>query len=249
MASGAGDSWGRAPPQSAAPTPSVTVLQPLPWVVQPSPPQSSGVKEGLLELLMLQNAQMHQLLLSRLVAGSLSPDSLCPQVRGGDVSGAPQVYLEGPQGESEEEVDPQEEAPLVVHHHYLPCPAPPWIVSSLLSPPHEPYLQGAPRIQRPASGRREMRAVPPPPPPSATGTVGVDVPPGSGWQPVFCPNPSQALSSQWISPSPPHHHVELAWKRSPHVPNSAPPSPCGVEMKRGCLDARAPAHLCASLFL
>ncbi|XP_034798610.2 proline-rich protein 29 isoform X4 [Pan paniscus] len=46
MASGAGGSWGRSPPQSAVPTPWVTFLQPLSWAVPPAPPQPGRVKEG-----------------------------------------------------------------------------------------------------------------------------------------------------------------------------------------------------------
>nr|XP_054393229.1 proline-rich protein 29 isoform X2 [Pongo abelii] len=46
MASGAGGSWGRSPPQSAVPTPWVTVLQPLSWTIPPAPPQPGRVKEG-----------------------------------------------------------------------------------------------------------------------------------------------------------------------------------------------------------
>ncbi|XP_053424724.1 proline-rich protein 29 isoform X4 [Nycticebus coucang] len=72
MASGANGSWGRSPPQSASPTPWVTVLQSPAWAVPPAPPQPGRVKEDLLELMLLQNAQMHQLLLSRLVAGALN---------------------------------------------------------------------------------------------------------------------------------------------------------------------------------
>uniref|UniRef100_A0A2K6GRY8 Proline rich 29 n=1 Tax=Propithecus coquereli TaxID=379532 RepID=A0A2K6GRY8_PROCO len=183
MASGAGGSWGRSAPQSAAPTPWVTVLQPLAWAVPPPPAQPGRVKEDLLELMMLQNAQMHQLLLSRLVAGALNPWPAPP---------GPQVYLEGCQESSEEESEEEEEeteGPLVFHHHYLPClvPSPgpllPWSAPFLLPPPCQPHLQDVPRIQHqpPASRKREVRAVPPPPPPSATGTVGADVPPASDY--------------------------------------------------------------------
>uniref|UniRef100_A0A8C7C2G8 Proline rich 29 n=1 Tax=Neovison vison TaxID=452646 RepID=A0A8C7C2G8_NEOVI len=73
MASRTGGSWGQAPPQSAAPTPWVTVLQPVAWAVPPPTPQPGGLKEDLLELMLLQNAQMHQLLLSGLVAAALNP--------------------------------------------------------------------------------------------------------------------------------------------------------------------------------
>ncbi|XP_035156347.1 proline-rich protein 29 isoform X3 [Callithrix jacchus] len=81
MASGAGRSWGRSPQQSTALAPWVTVLQPLSWAIPSAPLQPGRVKEDLLELLMLQNAQMHQLLLSRLVAGALQPGPPwpCPQ--------------------------------------------------------------------------------------------------------------------------------------------------------------------------
>ncbi|XP_058417346.1 proline-rich protein 29 isoform X2 [Diceros bicornis minor] len=181
MASRRGGSWGRPLPQGAAPTPWVTVLQPLPWAVPPPPTQPGRVKEDLLELMMLQNAQMHQLLLSHLVAAALNPRPVSPH---------PQVYLEGQQEEyeEEEEMEAQEEGPVVFHHHYLPCPRPtlgaplPWPGPFLSPPPHQPHLQDTARIQHrpPASRKRGARAVPPPPPPSATGTLGVDVPPASG---------------------------------------------------------------------
>ncbi|XP_040308032.1 proline-rich protein 29 isoform X1 [Herpailurus yagouaroundi] len=190
MAFRSGGSWGQLPSQSAAPTvraepafePWVTVLQPLAWAAPPPPPQPGRMKEDLLELMLLQNAQMHQLLLSRLVAAALHPGPAPPHPH-------PQVYLEGQQEEyeEEEEKEVQEEGPLVFHHHYLPCPMPslgpllPWPVPFLSPPPHQPYLQDTSRIQHhpPASGRRGSRAIPPPPPPSATGTVGADVPPAS----------------------------------------------------------------------
>ncbi|XP_027423430.1 proline-rich protein 29 isoform X4 [Zalophus californianus] len=73
MASGPGGSCGQPQPQSAARTPWVTVLQPVTWAVPPPPPQRGRVKEDLLELMLLQNAQMHQLLLSGLVAAALHP--------------------------------------------------------------------------------------------------------------------------------------------------------------------------------
>ncbi|XP_027423429.1 proline-rich protein 29 isoform X3 [Zalophus californianus] len=181
MASGPGGSCGQPQPQSAARTPWVTVLQPVTWAVPPPPPQRGRVKEDLLELMLLQNAQMHQLLLSGLVAAALHP---------GPASCHPQVYLEGQQ-EEEEEMQAQEEGPLVFHHHYLPCPMPtlgpslPWPGPFLSLPSHQPHLQNTSRIQHcpPASGKRGGRTitVPPPPPPSATGTVGADVPPASDY--------------------------------------------------------------------
>ncbi|XP_011926013.1 PREDICTED: proline-rich protein 29 [Cercocebus atys] len=162
MASGAGGSWGCSPPQSAVPTPWVTVLQPLWWAVPPAPPQPGRVKEDLLELMMLQNAQMHQLLLSRLVAGALQPRPASP---------CPQIYLEVPQEEpeeEEEEMDVQEIGPLVLHHHYLPylMPSPgtllPWRAPFFPAPACQPHLRDVPRIQHcpPASRERETTVMP-----------------------------------------------------------------------------------------
>ncbi|XP_020923735.1 proline-rich protein 29 [Sus scrofa] len=84
MASGTGGSWGHPSAQCAAPTPWVTILQPLPWAIPAPSPQPGSVKEDLLELMMLQNAQMHQLLLSGQVAAVLNqvPPWPCLQVRG-----------------------------------------------------------------------------------------------------------------------------------------------------------------------
>ncbi|XP_049715462.1 proline-rich protein 29 isoform X2 [Elephas maximus indicus] len=180
MAAPAGGNWGFPPSQSAAPTPWVTGLQALPWVVLSQPPQAGRVMEELLELMMLQNAQMHQVLLSRLVAGALTPEP---------TASSSEVYLESHQEpEEEEELEIQEEGPLVVHHHYLPCPLPtlgpllPWPAPLLPPPPWQSHLQATPKIQprTPAPRKREARAVPLPPPPSTTGTVGVDVLPASG---------------------------------------------------------------------
>ncbi|XP_054989647.1 proline-rich protein 29 isoform X4 [Sorex araneus] len=176
-------SWaaGAAAQQQAAPTPWVTIVQPQSWPTVPPDPQPGRVKEDLLELMMLQNAQMQQLLFSRLVAAALQP---C----------GPQVYLE-PQPQSkgflEEEAvasEPEEE-PWVFHHHYLPCSLSPvgllpsWPAPFPSPPPLRPPLQDTIRIQDrpPALGKRRVTAVPPPPPPSATGTVGADVPPASDY--------------------------------------------------------------------
>nr|XP_055193518.1 proline-rich protein 29 [Nyctereutes procyonoides] len=266
MASGPGGCWGQPPPQGAAGTPWVTVLQPVAWDAPPPRPrpQPGRVKEGetpgsgalhpsllrtfsghprctalprlpclglggggrglgrawdlgggqweagrgpadspaldLLELMLLHNAQMHQLLLSSLVAAAVNP---------GPASSHQQVYLEGQQ--EEEEIQAQEEGPLVFHHHYLPCPMPtlgpllPWPVPFLSLPPQQPHLQDESRIQHcpPASGTRGLRTVPPPPPPSATGTVGADVPPASG---------RHRVGEQW-GPSP-----GQGWVRRPDGP-------------------------------
>ncbi|XP_032354488.1 proline-rich protein 29 [Camelus ferus] len=218
MESGTGGSWGHPPAQSAALTVkaepgSGACLYPRGqgwgwlgwgavsggselrvgpyWVGEESDPSQRGKdnkRAGLLELMLLQNAHMHQLLPTAQVAAALDPWPAWPR---------PQVYLEGQQEEweeeeeeeEEEEMRAQEEGPLVFHHHYLPCPMPalgallPWPAPLISSPLHQPHLQDTARVQHrpPASGKRQMRAVPPPPPPSATETVGADVPPASDY--------------------------------------------------------------------
>ncbi|XP_013827942.1 PREDICTED: proline-rich protein 29 isoform X1 [Capra hircus] len=126
--------------------------------------------------MMLQNVQMNQLFLSGQVAAVLNQGLSWTNS---------QVSLEVQQ---QEEKEPQEEGPLVFHHHYLPCTMPalgpllPWSGPLLSTPLHQPRVQDSAEIQHhpPAPGKRGVRAVPPPPPPSATGTVGADVPPASG---------------------------------------------------------------------
>ncbi|NP_083621.1 proline-rich protein 29 [Mus musculus] len=180
MASLGSGNWSGVPTQSTAPMPWVTILQPFPWTVPSSQPQHNRVKEDLLELMMLQNAQMHQLLLGQLVADALNPGPEWP---------SPPVHTDSHEEQMEEEMEMQEQEPLVYHHHYLPCPVTPlgpmslWPASFLPVPPHQPPWQGEPRIQHqpPASRQEEVRDVPPPPPPSATGTVGADVPPASDY--------------------------------------------------------------------
>lgn len=71
----------------------------------------------------------------------------------------PQVYLEGPteEGEEEEELEAPEEGPLVLHHHYLPWLVPAPAPGPFLAPPWpQPQLQDASGTQQhsPASRRR-----------------------------------------------------------------------------------------------
>lgn len=63
-----------------------------------------------------------------------------------------QVYVEGQQEEPEEEVESQEEMPLVFHHHYLPWPL--WPGPFLPALLGQPYPQGVPRP--PTSGETKM---------------------------------------------------------------------------------------------
>ncbi|XP_051850979.1 proline-rich protein 29 isoform X3 [Antechinus flavipes] len=93
--------------------PSVTILQSLPRVWVP-PHQPGHIKEDLLSLMMLQNIQMHQLLMSRLTMSALDSKLLTSQVN--------MLSLQDEEGEEEEEEI------LVFHYHYLPwrgVPPPP----------------------------------------------------------------------------------------------------------------------------
>ncbi|XDA81060.1 hypothetical protein R6Z07F_011037 [Ovis aries] len=147
----------------------------------------------LLELMMLQNVQMNQLFLSGQVAAVLNQglswtnsqeDSLPAEPPGKPKNTGVSLEIQ-----QQEEKEPQEEGPLVFHHHYLPCTMPalgpllPWSGPLLSTPLHQPRVQDSAEIQHhpPAPGKRGVRAVPPPPPPSATGTVGADVPPASDY--------------------------------------------------------------------
>ncbi|NXC97322.1 PRR29 protein, partial [Certhia familiaris] len=143
-----------ASPPGAVPVspPPVLILQQLPGLgaAPTGPPPCRGA--DLMELMLIQTSQMHQLLMHSLAVAALMPLGVGP-------APAPGQALAGP-SQSEEE----EEA-VVFHHHYIPWPGP--------APGPVPV-----RFLRSAPGD-EGRAVPPPPPPSATGTVGPGVPPAA----------------------------------------------------------------------
>ncbi|KAL9823521.1 uncharacterized protein GJ701_015389 isoform 2-T2 [Geothlypis trichas] len=152
-----------------------------PWGPPRQGPPSLGIshpRAGLMELMLIQGSQMHQLLMHGLAMAALlplgagtapAPAQHQPYLSTTEASGAlgapaqpclcpsPQVLAGHWQGEEEEE---EEEEAVVFHHHYVP-----W------SPPRPAPV----RFLRSSPG--PGRAVPPPPPPSATGTVGPGVPP------------------------------------------------------------------------
>ncbi|XP_054137389.1 proline-rich protein 29 [Melozone crissalis] len=135
----------------------VLILQPLPGpgAAPAGPPPA---RPGLMELMMIQGSQMHQLLMHGLAMAALMPLG---------AGTAPAQALAGPWQDEDEE----EEEAVVFHHHYLPWtpPRPPPVL--FLPPP------GTPSMVTELSLLLSGRAVPPPPPPSATGTVGPGVPP------------------------------------------------------------------------
>ncbi|XP_010158459.1 PREDICTED: proline-rich protein 29, partial [Eurypyga helias] len=107
----------------------------------------------LIELMMIQNSQMHQVVMNSLAVSALTSFGF------GSSPAAAQVTVVPLQTREEEEA-------MVFHHHYIPYPSPAPVLAW-------PVLA---RDQGPAAMRS---AVPPPPPPGTTGTVGPDVPPAS----------------------------------------------------------------------
>ncbi|NWQ67153.1 PRR29 protein, partial [Neopipo cinnamomea] len=118
----------------------------------------------LIELMMIQNSQMHQVMMNSLAVSALTSFGFGP-------SPATAQALAMPLQTEEEE----EEA-VVFHHHYIPCPGP-----VLIPPWLDPEWDRGPVAVRylGSLAEDEVSAVPPPPPPSATGTVGPNVPPAS----------------------------------------------------------------------
>ncbi|XP_029480310.1 proline-rich protein 29-like [Oncorhynchus nerka] len=151
-------------PASQQPT---TILQQLPAAVSsPTPSIRPGhVKQDLVELMMIQNAQMHQVIMNNMTMSALSS------------FGHSQFHHPS----TSEEEDPE-----VYHYHYQPTPAylpyPTWLPPPL---PHPSlvYRNTPEPLELAPSPHRDTtrRAVPPPPPPSATRTVGADVPPATDY--------------------------------------------------------------------
>ncbi|NXG72505.1 PRR29 protein, partial [Baryphthengus martii] len=156
-------------PHGALPMPPqpVMVLQQLPGTVAALAPAAGPphVRGDLIELMMIQNSQMHQVVMNSLAVSALTSFGFGPSP-----AAAQAMVVPLQTGEEEEAV--------VFHHHYVPYPGPAPI-------PAWPVLA---RDQRRAAVRYLGTGslaedgevpVPPPPPPSATGTVGANVPPAS----------------------------------------------------------------------
>uniref|UniRef100_W5N285 DUF4587 domain-containing protein n=2 Tax=Lepisosteus oculatus TaxID=7918 RepID=W5N285_LEPOC len=132
-----------------------------------SPVQPGHVKEDLVELMMIQNAQMHQVIMNNMTMSALNAF--------GYSQSTPQPPPEPPRYP----IIVEEEYPEpVYHHHYEPFPS----YASWAQVPQQPqnYQDASMQHVDPVtSPNKDMRAVPPPPPPSATGTVGADIPPAA----------------------------------------------------------------------
>ncbi|XP_074835116.1 proline-rich protein 29 isoform X1 [Carettochelys insculpta] len=167
--------------QQAIPQQAASVCQHIPGVLPalaPALPTRPGhVREDLIELMTLQNAQMHQVLMSTMTLSALTSCGFSPAPPPAQVSLVP-LHIE----------DDDDDEDQVFHHHYVPyagvTPGPAW--QPLAQPPA--WAQEPPSIRHlgldpfPPTAARPLdeERVPPPPPPSATGTVGADVPPAEG---------------------------------------------------------------------
>ncbi|NXV33182.1 PRR29 protein, partial [Rissa tridactyla] len=120
----------------------------------------------LIELMMIQNSQMHQVVMNNLAMSALTSFGFGPSPAAAQAMAVPLQTRE-------------EEEAVVFHHHYIPCPGPApvlaWLVPMRDQGPAAVRYLGAGSLAE----DEEVRAVPPPPPPSATGTVGANVPPAS----------------------------------------------------------------------
>uniref|UniRef100_UPI00398E68C3 proline-rich protein 29-like n=1 Tax=Pristiophorus japonicus TaxID=55135 RepID=UPI00398E68C3 len=173
--------------QQQVPQQPTTIFQQLSAPQHPQiPPIRNGhVKEDLVELMMIQNAQMHQVIMNNITLAALTNFGYSTQ---------PRSAVQNPVSIRVEESEPD----TVYHHHYEPWPYPAYSSWPTLPPQAQPQTRHMVRLLQenlqptvrhvngdpPPSPRREIKAVPPPPPPSATGTVGADVRPSSGYYDV-----------------------------------------------------------------
>ncbi|NXL07861.1 PRR29 protein, partial [Mesembrinibis cayennensis] len=119
----------------------------------------------LIELMMIQNSQMHQVVMNSLAVSALTSFGFGPSPAAAQAMAVPL------QTEEEEEA-------VIFHHHYVPYPGP----VPILAWPVPVWDQRPVPMRYLGTGSLADDgevAVPPPPPPSATGTVGANVPPAS----------------------------------------------------------------------
>ncbi|XP_076000465.1 proline-rich protein 29-like [Genypterus blacodes] len=149
-----------------APQQPTTILQQLP--ASTMPPGGAGsirpgghVREELMELMMIQNAQMHQVIMNNMTLSALGAFGYSGPQPASTALSDHQLIVEDHEDDAE-----------VYHHYYPPAPSlppPAWLLYHPL-----PQPAAAPsHTQRPA-------AVPPPPPPGSSGTASPPVPPAAG---------------------------------------------------------------------
>ncbi|XP_009642511.1 proline-rich protein 29 [Egretta garzetta] len=139
----------------------VMILQQLPSSAAALAPPAGPphVRGDLVELMMIQNSQMHQVVMNSLAVSALTSFGFGPSPATAQAMAVPLQTRE-------------EEEAVVFHHHYVPYPGP----APILAWP-VPVWDRGPEAMR--------STVPPPPPPSATGTVGASVPPASEYYDVM----------------------------------------------------------------
>ncbi|XP_070779092.1 proline-rich protein 29-like [Enoplosus armatus] len=157
-------------PSPQAPQQPTAILQQLPATMMPprsAPSIRPGghVKEDLVELMMIQNAQMHQVIMNNMTMSALSSFGYSSPPSG---PAAPRglVIIQ------ENEADPE-----IYHHYYQPAP----YLSSPACLPREATLvyQDPNKPTSSPPPHRDRHAVPPPCPPSDTVTVGANVTPAA----------------------------------------------------------------------
>ncbi|XP_065507436.1 proline-rich protein 29 [Caloenas nicobarica] len=150
------------------------ILQQLPWTTSALVPPAGPlhVREDLIDLMMIQNSQMHQVVMNSLAVSALTSFGFGPSAAAAQVMAMPLQTTE-------------EEEAVVFHHHYIPYPSP----APVLAWPVPVQDRGPVAVRYLGTGSLaedgEVSAVPPPPPPSATGTVGANVPPASEYYDVM----------------------------------------------------------------
>nr|XP_046272418.1 proline-rich protein 29-like [Scatophagus argus] len=160
-----------------APQQPPTILQQLPATVMPPGSAASirpggHVKQDLVELMMIQNAQMHQVIMNNMTMSALSSFGFCCPPSG-HMSQAPSDLRI-----IQETVADQE----IYHHYYQPAPyvsCPAWFqcqTTQVYQDPNNP-TSSLPNTDRPTV---PPPPPPPPPPPSTSGPVGANVTPAAG---------------------------------------------------------------------
>ncbi|XP_066499192.1 proline-rich protein 29-like [Hoplias malabaricus] len=148
----------------------VTLFQQLPaaMTLPVNSVRPGHIREDLVELMMMQNAQMHQVIMNNMTMNALSTFGYTHTLE----------HSAGPPLAAEPDSD-------VYHHYYHPyTPAsshPVWMPP--LAEPQIPQIQTIPGFQPHTDSQhtvntqyRDRSAVPPTPPPSAATTVGADIP-------------------------------------------------------------------------
>ncbi|KAM5277891.1 uncharacterized protein C21orf58 homolog isoform 2-T2 [Hipposideros larvatus] len=138
--------------QHQVPQPPATIIQQLPQqplIAQIPPPQafpthrSGSIKEDMVEMMLLQMAQMHQVIMQNVMLQALPPSALVP-------SGGPQATARHPTLQDPQRARPavlraeRQKPPSVHHHHHYAPPAPLQTVPAPGSP--APYSMWPPVV-------------------------------------------------------------------------------------------------------